>query len=136
MCCINVSSKVIVEDLIGLGCIPRKTNRLKFVDCVQDELMRHFIRGYFDGNGSIYMNKCKSYKYVRCSISSGSYEFLFGLSKYLEEIGIKSFITNDRNSYKLFIGGKHNCKRFADYMYKDSNIYLDRKYEKYLSYCA
>jgi len=41
------------DDLIALGCIPRKSLLLKFPTSnqVPEHLIRHFIRGYFDGDG-------------------------------------------------------------------------------------
>ena len=43
------------QDLIDKGCIPKKSLILDFPNenQVPKELQRHFIRGYFDGDGSI-----------------------------------------------------------------------------------
>lgn len=50
-----VSNKTIVEQLIDLGCIPNKSLTITFPDesIVPKHLIRHFIRGYFDGDGSV-----------------------------------------------------------------------------------
>jgi len=37
------------------------------------------------------------------------------------------------NAYSTFYYG-NNAKRFLDYIYGDTDIYLDRKYQKYLEY--
>lgn len=54
------------NDLINLGCIPRKTLVLKFPNesTVPKQLIKHFIRGYMDGDGCIstYYKKRKERK--------------------------------------------------------------------------
>lgn len=46
-------------DLISNGCVPKKSLILKFPeeDIVSKELQSHFIRGYFDGDGSLLHSK-------------------------------------------------------------------------------
>ena len=48
------------QDLINQGCTPRKSLTLKFPTSKQVpyELIRHFIRGYFDGDGWFSNTKC------------------------------------------------------------------------------
>ena len=48
------------NDLINLGCIPNKSLIL-LPPKLKDEFISHFIRGYFDGDGSIgkYKNRYK-----------------------------------------------------------------------------
>ena len=53
--CISISSKKLCTDLIKLGCNPRKTFTLKFPteEQVPSHLIHHFIRGFFDGDGTL-----------------------------------------------------------------------------------
>lgn len=48
-------SKQIHKDLIKLGCVPRKSVILEFPnqEQVPDKFLLPFIRGYFDGDGSL-----------------------------------------------------------------------------------
>ena len=46
------SSDKMCEDLIRHGCTPRKSLTLKYPTTVPIELTGHFVRGYFDGDGS------------------------------------------------------------------------------------
>src|SRR5690606_36171752 len=48
----RVSSKRMFKDLEKLGCGQKKTGYETFPD-IPTELRRHFIRGYFDGDGCI-----------------------------------------------------------------------------------
>ena len=63
------------------GCVPNKSLILKFPDSVifsNKDLIRHFIRGYIDGDGCLCITQNK------CILSIlGTQEFLSDLSKYL-----------------------------------------------------
>ena len=50
---LNIQSKKMCENLINLGCTPKKSLTLKFPEFLSEDLVNHFIRGYFDGDGSI-----------------------------------------------------------------------------------
>ena len=56
----SVVNKHLWETLNNYGCTPRKSLTLKFPDISifsSKSLVRHFIRGYIDGDGSIMVNK-------------------------------------------------------------------------------
>lgn len=133
MCSITFHGKNFVDRLIKLGCVQRKSKVIEFpFEKFDNSLMRHFIRGYFDGDGSL--GEYRKYKYTIASIECGSKIFLEQLSEYvLKEIGVKCYIHEDGTCWKLSIRKQLDVKTFLDYMYKDSNIYLERKYQKYLS---
>ena len=48
---LDICSKVIVSRLVELGLHPRKTFRDDPFPNVPDDMMPHFVRGYFDGDG-------------------------------------------------------------------------------------
>ena len=52
------SSRDMKQDLIELGCISQKSLVLKFPDYqqVSNEFICDFLRGYFDGDGSVYIS--------------------------------------------------------------------------------
>lgn len=143
---LQMRSDKIVNDLIKLGCQPRKTFEIKFPsnDIVPEKLLSHFVRGYFDGDGSISYSERKSTskirdKYLHFSITfTGTYDFVSSIKNYLNcnvtrFIGdIRSRWDNGKNNYTLSIDGNNVIKKILDWMYKDSTIFLNRKYEKYL----
>ena len=47
------------EDLVKLGATPRKSLTLKFPFFLEEKLVPHFIRGYFDGDGCVWNGKRK-----------------------------------------------------------------------------
>lgn len=140
-----VWSKKMYFDLINLGCVPRKSLILQFPpkNLIPEDLMRHFIRGYFDGDGSI----CFSRKRMRAEariVSSLKFcqEFEQLLIKSLE---ITKFYHHkivyskvDKLPYcSIGMGSCDNIKKFYDYMYKNCKFSLKRKkyiFEKYLAY--
>lgn len=140
MCEIKINSKDMYYDLINIGVTSDKSYTMQLPD-IPNELMRHFIRGYFDGDGCLYMKHTKKSINQRCSFYSVSSDFINGLRKYLyEECSINSYVYQrdpQQDGYKicnvLEIGGGKYTDIFLDYIYKDANIYLDRKYKKYLS---
>ena len=105
--------------------------------------MRHFIRGYFDGDGCFSVIKRNDRK----SPNSKTYQFnITGMEKPLSII--QQHLVNNvgviKNSLKrrkstiavtLHYSGRNVCKKILDYLYNDSTIYLQRKYNKYKEYC-
>lgn len=138
---IKILSNIICMDLQQYNIVPRKSLVLEFPDNIREDLLRHFIRGYFDGDGSIAF--CKNKKGV-ISIGSiqvsiiGTVMFLNTLNNILEdELQFKEKVVDLGNRYKpvtktIFFSSIAHTKKFLDFIYKDSTIYLDRKYERYL----
>ena len=50
---IDINSTKICNDLVNLGIGYRKTYKELHIPKIKQELVRHFIRGYFDGDGTI-----------------------------------------------------------------------------------
>lgn len=132
-CQIRLYSSQMAKDLISHGCCLKKTLIKGEPNGIPDNLMRDFIRGYFDGNGSISYsyNKQVNKKYLKVTIESGSLTFIKWLSDYLNKRGYhNNFYPDSKNSYKIQIYSKRQ-KEFLDYIYKDSKEYLSRKYSLY-----
>ena len=114
-----------------LGAPTNKTLIIKFPNFLKEDLMQHFIRGYFDGDGSF---SSKGFMGVQIEIIS-TIEFLTGLKKYLESHNIfPGNVLPKGNVGVLFIQSQSSVKAFMDFIYKDATIYLERKHEKYLDY--
>ena len=137
---LQINNKYLVNSLKNLGFDNKKTISCSFPN-ISEEFYLPFIRGYFDGDGSIskYIPN-DGYDRYSCSIC-GTESFLLFIKKYLEETYSCKFNTKlykrfdtENCCYQLFITGKKNSIHFLNLIYKDSNIYLDRKYNKYLSF--
>lgn len=137
ICIIRLFCTELCKDLINHGVVKNKSLIKCQPKLIPEYLMRDFIRGYFDGNGTICYsyNKNVNRSYLKVSISTGSEKFANWLLLYLNKINYSATISKDKNAFKIFINntfGENNKVNFLDYIYKDSEMYLDRKYKKYL----
>lgn len=123
---LGITSEKMKNDLIKHGCIPNKTKKLIFPK-LDKKLIKHFIRGYLDGDGCI----------THQATSKLSLEIL-GTESFLRSILNYYNFPKDKYIYKfkhsdikrLMLSGK-NAFKVIDDLYKDSNIYLDRKFKLY-----
>jgi hypothetical protein len=93
---------------------------------IDEFLIPHFIRGYFDGDGSFSFNP---EKYInKTQIVSASDEFKDFIINELNKNNIK---INLYSEIKLQIQNKMDNLKFYDYIYQNAKIYLNRKKEKY-----
>lgn len=139
-CRVNISCTKMCYDLINLGCTSRKTFTLSFptYDIVPKEYMRDFLRGYFDGDGCISITDMCNKKHIVVTLS-GMSDMLHSISDFLlQENIIRTKPTYQKDSRSkassMFFHGKDTNKELLDYLYKNSNVYLDRKYNKYIDY--
>lgn len=132
-----IANKHISERLVELGCGKAKTHNLIFPteEQVPKHLQRHFVRGYFDGDGSVSGDKQKQFNLV------GTINFLLALQQILiEELGFSKTKLDQRYKEKvneirsLRYCGINQCITFRDWLYKDATIYLERKYDIFQSY--
>lgn len=133
-----INSKKLSEKLRDLGCVQNKTFKIKFPTFLPHELIKHFIRGYFDGDGSVGKYFIKTKNNYNCSASIVSNKnFLQEISTIIgNNCGINFYL------FEKFNGGKNDVKsistngsiqvyKFLSWIYNGSSVYLDRKYLKY-----
>lgn len=131
---IVLNSKKLCKDLINLGCIPCKSLILKFPKMLNKEYYPHFIRGYFDGDGSVgvYDQKYRTDFISNISLL-GTLDFCRGVKEELENNNIKAHIKkrgkNIKNTYCLNVYAREQQIKFINYIYKDAVYYLIRKYK-------
>lgn len=138
-CRITVTNKKLHEDLIKLGCIPNKSLILQFPseEQVPKEFQLAFIRGYFDGDGTLglYPHSKKNTRLEESLMFVGTKPFL---EKVQQILGI-GYLVQKRNCNKATYRLSYSTlKAFfaAEDMYKNATVYLDRKYNIYINeYC-
>lgn len=132
-CRLNICNKKICEDLIKLGCTPRKSLTLTFPteEQVPKELIPHFIRGYLDGDGCVFNNGEEKKigfvgtKNILENIQNIMYD-KFGLRKVKMQKAGKAF--------QCMWSGAGNLKTWFDYLYDyEDIIFLQRKFEKFFA---
>lgn len=131
----RITDETLYNDLIKCGCVPQKSLILKF-PTLNGTLISHFIRGYFDGDGTVgiykYITKSNS-KTLKSGFCCGCKEFLIDLCKNLP-VKTVSIRTNKRKNngqscvYTVNFSVNDSIKLYR-YMYKDSTIWLNRKKE-------
>lgn len=134
----NFYSIKMVNSLRNLGCIERKSTILQPPSCdkIPKELVNHFLRGYFDGDGSVSIVKNQTKK------STNSYVWhvhICGTKQFLEwyknQLKLDNAITQDSrscDSYTLSLGGTIKVyEKFFLPLYNNATIFLPRKYSKF-----
>ena len=134
-----INNRRIGEVLNTLGVKPRKSLTLEFPNWLNPSLYPHFIRGYFDGDGSIY-------RYIRNTNASNTVVTITSTEKFCQAIcdifakyiGIKGHIydasCHNGITKVLSLCGHDVCKQFLEWIYKDADLFLQRKYNRYCNY--
>lgn len=132
---INFSCVVIYKDIRALGGTERKSLTAIFPQNIPDQYLPDFIRGYFDGDGSIWNVQGKR---INSQFCSGSVKFLNKLLEILHnKVGIQggSIHLANESCYELTLGKRDSIK-LGNFMYNGSSFYLKRKYEKFEPYLS
>ena len=131
----RVYSSELVGHLEDKGCIQNKSLVAEFpsTEIVPKEMQRHFMRGYFDGDGGVY-----SYDYSgNMNYSAGlvgTEHILLGFQKILNEeadLGITK-ITHKGKAFQIKYAGKLTMMKLYEFLYKDNSICLERKRNVFL----
>jgi len=130
----SITSKPIIDDLMKLGITPRKTFTVKYPD-IPENLNRHFIRGVFDGDGSIAIGGTKNTAKFRFKIVSASKDFIDGLYEEIKKVtDLTAKLYRYKNMYEISTAKKQNLVDLYYYLYKDANFYLQRKKDRFDSF--
>lgn len=122
---LRIGSKKICKSLTKLGCIQAKTFCAIF-PFMQKQLQRHFIRGLFDADGCIYVDK--NWR-CRWSIYSASPVLLNSVMLFLKDNNINCRFPK---TTQIEISKKLELHKLYDYLYYESAIFLERKKFKFI----
>lgn len=139
---LSVRSHILTADLRKQGCFERKSKELVFPTSnqVPEEFISHFMRGYFDGDGSIFFSdqKYKTKKGIKISVCPhfsviSTFQFL---TEFLKRLPIKtnSKVYKDyrgRQAHSIAIGGRKSVNAIGIFLYKSARTFLDRKKERF-----
>lgn len=134
---VSITSRKLVEDLMKLGVVPRKTKN-EIIPNIDKKFIRHFIRGFFDGDGIVSKNGKNKNGKVKVAVGfisnnsmlkSISNEIMGGWeninhTKHPITEGISTMMSS---SFKKIL-------HLYEYLYLDSSIYLERKFIKMKNY--
>lgn len=141
-CAVDLNSKILKQDLIDKGILPNKslTMSADVMRFVPDNLVRHFLRGFFDGDGNVFLGGVYS-SGTKYSVS------VIGTEQFLKESFLKHCKSNSPlakykscDMWNWRASSTEHVFGFLKYIYEDASIYLDRKYnyvkDYVLSECA
>lgn len=139
ICRMSVRNKNLWNALNDKGCTPRKSLTLIFPEnsiFFTQDLVYPFIRGYFDGDGSlgIYPKKnsvCENLNLVGTESFLKSIETILGVKGHIRNKSTNNYVNN---SYSLQYSSK-KARKVAKLLYENANIYLNRKYNIYIQFC-
>jgi hypothetical protein len=141
---LRCNQKSFYEDLLENGCLPRKSFENKDLiklPNLNDDLLSHFVRGFFDGDGSVYFSKTSSINTKYCTFTGVCNSLFREIQSLLENYSINFRLTVSKvptvhsehrikqlqEVYILTISNRENINNFFNYLYRDSNIHFSRK---------
>lgn len=131
LCYLSVRSVPLCESLARHGVVPRKSKVLQWPSTVSDALVHHYLRGYFDGNGTYCHASSSSQLQWRVA---GSRPFLSGAQKTmmrLQNLSQTKLCDHHRTEQVAYLvyGGNRQISKIIDWLYSDATIFLERKLE-------
>jgi len=132
---LTINSKKISHRLNELGMMPNKTFKLEYPIWLNNELHRHFIRGYFDGDGYVGYNNINGES--QTSIT-GTENIILNIQNILINEGslnkVKTYTRypeRNNNIRTLTYSGNGNSRKLYYYLYNNANLYMIRKKNKF-----
>ncbi len=137
---LRVGSKKLYNALIKKGLIPRKSLIIQFPN-VPIRYQRHFIRGYFDGDGCAYLERRDGksgliVKRLSVIFTSGSRVFVERLKEVLDVYAIqRGILVSGHSAFQLRYSTKASIQIFK-YFYQnvDDELFLRRKFDVFKKY--
>lgn len=132
---IQIGHQKICNDLIKLGVWPNKTHNLEPIK-VPSEYFSDFVRGFFDGDGSVYIYKVNKVPQIKAGFVSSSLNFISDLNEKLctnLDISTKTIYKKiPKRGKKMILYSIcfyiEDCKKLAEFMYGNNpTLCLDRK---------
>lgn len=131
------NSKKIFDDLNRFNIVPDKSHTTKSFKNIEEyipkKFIKHFLRGLIDGDGSI--SKRYTTRQNAISVYQNSLEFCNDFNYLLkmsmnDDTLFENIIINKKSGvYNLRYRRINDVKKICEFLYKDSTIYLKRKYE-------
>ena len=128
-CTISTGNQTIYEDLIRLGCVERKSLILKPCLEVPTQYIFDYIRGYWDGDGGLSYSQKNNRWQAYCTSTKEMLDF------FVQQLNLntKPFLEHRcKQTYRIHFNGRINVYNKMSLLYKNANIFLDRKYQLFL----
>ncbi len=123
--------------IISLGFkLSKKTGEEFLPVCLNAGNIRHFLRGFSDGDGCFTVVKNGKRHYLEWNVTCANKEFLENILVYLTNhsvISMKGHNIRERigkHCFRLSLS-HHDAIRLGQYFYENTTLYLKRKYTKW-----
>ena len=124
---VHICNKKIVEDLVALGCTPRKAKTIT-LPSLSSRFVSHFVRGYFDGDGSVGFRKTGN-SFVSIA---GNETFILQLGRVIyDNTGVTPHVYPNDKTCQLIIRAWDGVVDVLDWFYTEARVFLNRKYNIY-----
>lgn len=132
-CRVILHGEKIVKDLISHGVVEHKTLILK-APKIDENFIHHFIRGYFDGDGSITFTTSRKEYGIKIV---GTEEVLNYIKDFIHDKNIakikKYYKRRESDTVSCIdFSGNNQVRKFLDEIYKNATVFLDRKHNRYI----
>jgi len=131
-----IRNPVITRGLMNLGILPRKTYNLGPIE-VPNKYFPDFVRGFFDGDGTVYIYKVNGTRQIKAGFVSSSLPFITRFNQQL----CKNLNISTKSIHRAVDKRKNrmiqynicfyidDCEKLSDFMYgNNSTLFLPRKY--------
>ncbi len=145
---LKITSKEFYDNMLKHGMLPNKT----YKNCkikIPIELLHHFVRGYFDGDGTVFYDG----NFFRFNIASIKEKLIQDFSEIFNQAGIYSSINKEtregkfllrpnskeyetyyKDMFRVIVRRKADLLLLFDYLYKDSQYFMERKHNLFNQY--
>lgn len=134
-CYLHVSDKYMHNTLVDIGIVPNKTvyDQSRITNAVPDHLIHHFVRGLFDGDGSI----CESNN-NQCFSIAGESRLLERIKNIiLSKVGVSDTKIEFHNHHCVIRwGGRKQCRAIKNWLYAEAEVFLERKMRIFTDICG
>lgn len=135
---LRICDSIIFQDLQKLNITERKSLTFN-PPIIPGRLIRHFIRGYFDGDGSVSFRNTKYPSRLVVDFYTASKQMFKYLHRILKYVLKDTYhgkaqirLANQKTKYYAIRVGHKASKKLFSYMYANTNLYLERKYKKFV----
>jgi intein-encoded DNA endonuclease-like protein len=139
---LQIGSKELFSDLVALGLTPNKSKRMRLPD-ISPKYTNDFIRGYFDGDGNVWLGllnrtRVKPTSALTTSFTCASRHFLEDLHRELREKGIEGgsiYNIKSKNCCRLSFSTLDSLKIYEIMYTMPHTLFLPRKkriFEKFI----
>lgn len=131
----SISNKKMVQNIINKYSLPhsnKSQNNIMVPGVLPKDCVSHFLRGFFDGDGSIWFDGGT----YRASYTGGE-KMLKSIQPILQTLKIPSYFNyrydeSNKNSCNLVINGTLNVDKFGKFIYQNPFFFLKRKHDKFI----